>query len=252
MKIIPRSIAAVALSVLFISASYSQQKATYVIVHGAWGGSWSFKRTDSILSAKGYTVYRPQLTGQGERVHLASPDIDLNTHIKDVVNTILFENLHDIVLVGHSYGGMVITGVADSIPERIKQLIYLDAFVPNDGESAITARADGQSGPERESVNGFIVPQWVKETDPLPKDVPQSLKTFTTPVSWKNPRAKALKATYILTVDEGKKPEEDFFYLFAERARKRNWKIVEMTADHNPQNSKVAVFAELLIKVLNP
>ncbi len=230
----------------------AQQKATYVIVHGAWGGSWAFKQTDSLLTARGHTVYRPSLTGQGERVHLASPETDLKTHILDVVNTILFEELYNVILVGHSYGGMVITGVADSIPERIKQLVYLDAFVPNDGESATTARTDGQAGPERESENGFVIPRWVKDTDPVPKDVPQSLKTFTTPVSWKNLKAMALPATYILTVDDGKKPEEDFFYFFAERARKRSWKVIEMEADHNPQWSRVQELVTLLVAVLNP
>lgn len=235
----------------FASFANAQYKATFVIVHGAWGGSWAFKQTDSILSAKGYKVYRPSLTGQGERVHLASPDIDLKTHINDVVNTILFEDLHNVILVGHSYGGMVITGVADSIPERIKQLIYLDAFVPNDGESATTARNDGQGGPERESENGFVIPKWVKPNDPLPRDVPQSLKTFTTPVSWKNPKAFALPATYILTVDEGKQAKDDFFYYFSERAKKRNWKVVEMIADHNPQRTNVTGLTTLLINALN-
>lgn len=235
------------LLVAFTLSVGAQQKATYVIVHGAWGGSWAFKQVDSFLTAAGVTVYRPALTGQGERVHLASPDIDLNTHIKDVVSTIIFEQLQDVILVGHSYGGMVITGVADSIPERIKHLVYLDAFVPNDGESAFTARTDGKSGPERESVNGFMIPSWTKSTDPYPKDVPQSVKTFRTPVSWKNPKAKNLKATYILTVDEGKKPEDDFFWFFAERARKRNWKVAEMTADHNPQWSKPVEFSEILL-----
>src|ERR671924_546558 len=76
---------------------------TIVIVHGAWGGSWAFRKVDSLLREKGDNVYRPQLTGQGERVHLTNPNIDLDTHITDVVNTILFEDLHDVILVGHSY-----------------------------------------------------------------------------------------------------------------------------------------------------
>lgn len=95
-------------------------KPTIVIVHGAWGGGWAFKKVESLLRQKGFDVYRPQLTGQGDRVHLARPDIGLNTHIDDVVNTILYEDLRDIVLVGHSYGGMVISGVADRVPDRIK------------------------------------------------------------------------------------------------------------------------------------
>src|SRR4029077_15089980 len=82
-------------------------KPTIVIVHGAWGGRWAFRHVDELLRQKGFNVYRPQLTGLGERVHLSNPDIGLSTHIDDVVNTILFEDLHDIILVGHSYGGMV-------------------------------------------------------------------------------------------------------------------------------------------------
>src|SRR6185295_14845920 len=103
-------------------------KPTIVIVHGAWGGAWAFKKVEALLREKNFQVYRPQLTGQGDRVHLARPDIGLNTHIDDVVNTILYEDLRDIILVGHSYGGMVITGVADRVPDRIKRLVYLDAM----------------------------------------------------------------------------------------------------------------------------
>ena len=119
------------------SFSQSSNKPIYVIVHGAWGGGWGFKKVDSLLTSKGFIVYRPTLTGQGERVHLATPDVGLSTHIKDVVNTILYEDLHNVILVGHSYGGMVITGVADSLPGRITKLIYIDAFIPENGESVL-------------------------------------------------------------------------------------------------------------------
>src|SRR5262245_19424255 len=106
-------------------------KPTIVIVHGAWGGAWAFKKVEALIREKNFQVYRPQLTGQGDRVHLARPDIGLSTHIDDVVNMILYEDLRDIILVGHSYGGMVISGVADRVPDRIKKLVYLDALVPN-------------------------------------------------------------------------------------------------------------------------
>ena len=92
---------------------------TFVIVHGAWGGSWAFKEVDQLLSVTGNTVYRPSLTGQGERVHLADESVGLETHIMDVVNTLIFEELDNIILVGQ-YGGMVVTGVADRLPDRIK------------------------------------------------------------------------------------------------------------------------------------
>lgn len=115
-------------------------KPAIVIVHGAWGGGWAFKRVDHLLREKGFDVYRVTLTGQGERVHLGSPAVGLSTHIDDVVNTIIFEGLRDVVLVGHSYGGMVITGVVDRIPDRVRRVIYLDALLPNDGESMVSAR----------------------------------------------------------------------------------------------------------------
>ncbi|HKG07692.1 MAG TPA: alpha/beta fold hydrolase, partial [Pedobacter sp.] len=206
------------------------------------------KKTDSIMSEHGVKISRASLTGQGERVHLSSPEIDLNTHIKDVVNLILYENLHNVILVGHSYGGMVITGVADSIPGRIKKLVFLDAILPNDGESLATSKGTDKSGPENSPKNGFIIPEWVKPNAPAPKDVPQSVKTFTQPVSFNNPMALKIPATYILTVDPGKMPESDGFYAYGERAKKRGYKYLIMSADHNPQFNKSEELATLLEK----
>jgi pimeloyl-ACP methyl ester carboxylesterase len=111
--------------------------ATFVIVHGAWGGAWGWNRyVVPLLRKKGHDVVAVTLTGLGERAHLANPDIDLETHIQDVVNTLFYEDLQDVILVGHSYGGNVITGVADRAPERLRQLVYLDAATPTDGTSA--------------------------------------------------------------------------------------------------------------------
>ena len=117
------------------AADPASRQTTYVIVHGAWGGGWAFRKVDALLTARGHKVYRPTLTGQGERVHLATLEVDLSTHVMDVVNMILFEELRDVVLIGHSYGGMVISGVAQKVPDRIRRLVYLAAFVPG------TARA---------------------------------------------------------------------------------------------------------------
>jgi pimeloyl-ACP methyl ester carboxylesterase len=221
-------------------------KPVFVIVHGAWGGSWAFRKVDSLLREKGAVVYRPSLTGLGERVHLASPSVGLSTHIEDVVNTILFEDLHDIVLVGHSYGGMVITGVADRVPDRIRKLIYLDAFVPNDGESVLSltgARGDWIKSMIR---GDYIVPPWVKPEQPLPKDVPQPLKTFTEPIVLKNKSATQLAATYILTVEAGHPAKNDDFASQAERAKMRGWTINQLTSDHNPQWSAPEALVEML------
>lgn len=218
---------------------------TYVIVHGAWGGSWAFKKVDSLLTAKGALVYRPSLTGQGERVHLANPEVGLSTHIKDVVNMILYEDLKNIVLVGHSYGGMVITGVADSLPERIAQMIYLDAFVPEDGESVFAqGRTPDAMRPLIE--NGFLVPRWVKPDQAPPKDVPHSVKTFTDKISLKNPKRLTIPTHYILTVDKGKDPTKDDFSTQADKARKYKWPVSVLEADHNPQWSAPVPFVNLL------
>ncbi len=218
---------------------------TYVIVHGAWGGSWAFKKVDSLLTAKGALVYRPSLTGQGERVHLANPEVGLYTHIKDVVNMILFEDLKNIVLVGHSYGGMVITGVADSVPERIAQMIYLDAFVPENGESVF---AQGKTPEAMKPLveNGFLVPKWVRSDQVLPKDVPHSVKTFTDKISLMNPKRMTIPTHYILTVDKGKDPTKDDFSTQADKARKYKWPVSVLEADHNPQWSAPIPFVEML------
>jgi pimeloyl-ACP methyl ester carboxylesterase len=221
-------------------------KPVYVIVHGAWGGSWAFKRTDSLLTEKGCIVYRPSLTGQGERVHLASAEIGLATHINDVVNTILYEDLHNVILVGHSYGGMVISGVADSLPGRIQKLIYLDAFVPNDGESAKDLRTDW-SWFEKMTKDGFLVADWLKEGK-IPGDVPQPLKTFTDTISLKNKAVASVPSVYILTVEKGTKAEDDDFASQAERARQRGWKVLQLESDHNPQWSALDKLVEMLFQ----
>jgi pimeloyl-ACP methyl ester carboxylesterase len=108
---------------------------TYVLVHGAWGGSFGWRKVRPLLQQAGHQVFTPSLTGLGERAHLATPEVNLSTHIQDVYNAIWYEDLSDIILVGHSYGGMVVTGVADRMPERIQHLVYLDAFLPADGQS---------------------------------------------------------------------------------------------------------------------
>jgi pimeloyl-ACP methyl ester carboxylesterase len=110
---------------------------TFVLVHGAFHGGWCWRDVTAQLRALGHAVFTPTLTGLGERCHLASPAVDLSTHVQDVANVIEWEELRDVVLVGHSYGGMVITGVAERLAERLASLIYLDALVPQDGHCAL-------------------------------------------------------------------------------------------------------------------
>lgn len=109
--------------------------AVFVVAHGAWSAAWAWKKMRPLLRAAGHELWTPTYTGLGERAHLASPAIDLDTHIADVIGVLEMEDLHDVVLIAHSYGGMVATGVADRARERIAQLVYLDAFVPQGGQS---------------------------------------------------------------------------------------------------------------------
>jgi pimeloyl-ACP methyl ester carboxylesterase len=111
--------------------------ATYVLVHGGGHGGWCYQRVARLLRAAGHEVYAPTLTGLGERAHLLRVGIDLDLHINDVVTLLHYEDLHDVILVGHSYGGMVITGVADRATERIGRLVYLDAANPVNGQSLV-------------------------------------------------------------------------------------------------------------------
>src|SRR6185295_8288735 len=107
--------------------------ATYVLVHGAWHGAWCWKRVAKMLRGKGHDVFAPTLTGVGERSHLLRPDVNLDTHIMDVVNEIKWQELSNVVLVGHSYGGMVISGVAEKAAKAIASFVMLDAFHSDNG-----------------------------------------------------------------------------------------------------------------------
>ncbi len=111
--------------------------ATYVLVHGGGHGGWCYQRLARILRSAGHEVYAPTLTGLGERAHLLSADVDLSMHIRDVVAVLQFEDLGEVIVVGHSYGGMVITGVADRAPDRVGRLVYLDAATPTNGQSLV-------------------------------------------------------------------------------------------------------------------
>jgi pimeloyl-ACP methyl ester carboxylesterase len=139
----------------------------YVLVHRLWHGSWSWKRVRDLLTTVGHRVFTPTLTGFGERVHLLSREIDLETHIADVANLMIYEDLQDVVLVGHSYGGIIVRHVADRLSERVRSLIYLDAFVPDHGQSLFDCLPDNGSAfreVARTAGDGWMVP-------PLPASV---------------------------------------------------------------------------------
>src|SRR5581483_7227589 len=132
-----------------VGARAETKPRTFVLVHGAWHGGWCWRRVADRLTAKGHHVVAPALSGVGERSHLKAEDIDLTTQVEDVVGEMKWKDLDDVVLVGHSYGGMVITGVAEQMRERIAAIVYLDAFMPGDGQSLADLVNKRTSWPER-------------------------------------------------------------------------------------------------------
>ena len=181
---------------------------TFVLVHGAWHGGWCWRRVADRLRAGGHTVFTPTLTGLGERSHLLRAGIDLKTHITDVVNVLKWEDLSDVVLCGHSYGGFIISGVADAMAPALRSLVFLDAFVPRDGESVQqltssavqeTIRAAVQRGdlgiPPRPAEAFGVNPAdraWVDRMC-----VPQPIGTFADPIALSGGRESVARKTYI-------------------------------------------------------
>lgn len=230
-----------------LPAADAAGKHTFVLVHGATAGGWEWKKTGKFLADDGHEVYRATLTGLGERMHLNSPDVDLQTHINDVVNLILFEDLDDVVLTGHSYGGMVITGVMDRVPDRIKHVVFLDAAVPEDGMSIWDLFGNsGPRDPERFK-DGFMQVPWVTADTKPPHNVKQSLKCFNQPVTYKNPAAKALPVTYVAFVPKDKSAEErartDKSW---QRAVARGWTIRTFPGGHVAQQEDPRGVATLI------
>ncbi|MFD1143649.1 alpha/beta fold hydrolase [Larkinella insperata] len=214
---------------------------TFLLVHGAWSGGWDYARVDSILKTNGDRVYRPTLTGLGERVHLSNANITLSTYISDIVNVIRFEDLHNIILVGHSYGGMVIAGVAEQVPDRIHQLVYLDAMVPNDGESAQAVCGDLWNTLIAPNIkDGFVLYPFGSTKPAPPTDVPQPLRTYTEPLKINNPLVKQIPTAFIVMTKNGKS-DPATNKMGVDRARARNWAIYSFEGGHysmreQPQN----------------
>jgi pimeloyl-ACP methyl ester carboxylesterase len=226
--------------------------ATFVLVHGAWHGSWCWKRVRKALQAEGHDVFTPTLTGVGERSHLASPQVNLDTHVADVVNLIRWEELSDVVLCGHSYGGCVITGVADRVPERLRALVYLDAFILENGQSLFDvlppegAPANGAA----EIGDGWRVPpipaEWFK-VNPADRAwvdrqcTPQSLATFSHRLRVDNVFP-ASKVTHILATGFEKPP----FAKFHEIAKRKGWKTATIDCGHDVMLDKPAELTAML------
>lgn len=139
--------------------------ANFVLVHGGGHGGWCYAKVARLLRAAGHNVFTPTLTGLGERKHLLTVDTDLSTHLTDIVNTLIYEDLHEVILVGHSYGGMVITGVADRAAERIRELVYLDAAHPENGQSLVDTAPEAMAFARSSSqhIDGVELVMWPNE-----------------------------------------------------------------------------------------
>ena len=224
--------------------------AVYVLVHGATAGGWQMRRVASLLEAAGHDAFTPTLTGLGERSHLLGPDVDLDTHVLDVVGVLQYEDLRDVILVGKSYSGLVVTGVAEHEPGRIRHLVYLDALVPSDGQSMLDIQGPEVASRIRQIVDergdGWRLPV-DKSADSRLTDHP--FKTFTQPAEVRSPRAAAIPRTYIRCTGG---PETWHARLTAEaaaRARADDWRCWELPTGHHPERDAPEAVAELLLRL---
>jgi pimeloyl-ACP methyl ester carboxylesterase len=232
----------------------------FVLVHGAWGGAHGFRHVRRLLRSEQHDVSTPSLTGVGERIHLSSPLIGLGTQIRDVVNHVLYEDLEEIVLVGFSYGGFVVTGALEHIAERISHLVYLDAFVPSDREVSShlgrVARAKielGQdwllTGPDRE-YDSPAEAEWMgarRTTHPMgsltePVFLSQPLETFPFTRTY-------IKATQAPESDIG----NEAFWRAARHAKESPaWRYYEIATSHMVANNRPKELAQILSDIAQP
>ena len=232
--------------------------ATVLVCHGAWSAGWAWKKMHPLMTAAGHRLVTPSYTGLGERAHLANPSIDLETHIEDILNVIHYEDLRDIVLVGHSYGGMVATGVAGRARDRVTQLIYIDAFVPDDGESLL----DLLNGSERQRMRELAKAGdgWRVPPNPTPPDTPPAdlewlterrvdmpLKCFEMKLKLHGGNL-TLPRNYIYAT---RASPVDAFGPFAKRARSEaGWRYHEIDASHSPNVTAPEALMSVLQKIV--
>jgi len=232
--------------------------AIFVLVPGAWLGGWCWQRVTPLLRAAGHVVYTPTLTGLGERVHLGTPETDLATHIRDVVNVLEYEDLREVVLVGHSYGGVVVGGVADRVPDRVAQLIYVTANLPHDGRAIFDDwSAAGRAVVEEEARLAGEGRRWslgpalgkagtgLSESDARwlhAKATDHPLGTFAQPLSLTNPRV-AIPRAYIWCSEDGSRlPEE-----VVTAANDGRWERRELATGHWSMLSMPRELADLFL-----
>lgn len=227
--------------------------ATFVLVHGAWHGSWCWQRVRRSLQQLGHEVFTPTLTGVGERSHLLAAEVDLSTHTLDVLNLIRWEGLEDLVLCGHSYGGMVVSGVANRVPERIRSLVFLDAFVPEDGASlADYAPVSGES-----LIDGWKSTPIKAETFGVnPEDrawvdrqcTPQSVACFRQPVQLSGGLGRVKRISYAYA--SGWAGGQSFFRPFYDKAQARGWRTCEIDCGHDVMLDRPDAVTRLLLDSL--
>ncbi len=234
---------------------------TFVLVHGAWHGGWCWRDVVPLLRRAGHEVFTPTLTGLGERRHLARPGIALDDHVQDVVSLLETEDLSGIVLLGHSYGGMVVTGVADRCASRIRRLVYLDAFVPEDGKCALDyvvperAAAFRKEGEELGTVTppplslwGLTRPEHIAFA--RPRETRHPYHTFTQPIRFTNPAALArLPKTFIYCSS----PATGSFDRFAAKCRDDPaWRFHELKTGHDAMILVPEELAAVLLRSAQP
>jgi pimeloyl-ACP methyl ester carboxylesterase len=244
--------------------------AVYVLVHGAWGGAHGFRKVRGPLRAGGHEVFTPSLTGIGERVHLTSPQVCLTTHITDVVHAVMYEDLRDIVLLGFSYGGFVVTGALEHIGDRVRHLVYLDAFVPADGDSVDGTSGAGRTGDGAgrtgdgggRAVIGlgrdWLVPPQAREfDDPAEaawasvRRTPQPAGCFAEPVRLTRPLEEyPFTRTYIKATGEPRPQDGGPFWAAADRAKASPaWRYREIATSHMIASNRPEELVRLLLEL---
>jgi pimeloyl-ACP methyl ester carboxylesterase len=220
---------------------------TFVLVHGAWHGGWCWKRVRRSLQAQGHEVFTPSLTGVGDRSHLLSPEVNLETHITDVTNLILWEELSDVVLCGHSYGGPVISGVADRIPDRIGTLVYLDAFLLQNGQSVQDVLPAGQQLGEDWKVPPITAEMFnvnAHDRDWVNRQcTAQPLATFQKPIHLTGALDTIKNVTFILASGWGPGPFQPFYEL----AKTKGWKTLAIECGHDVMLDQPDALTEALL-----
>ena len=223
---------------------------TYVVAHGAWSSGWAWKKMHPLMQARGHRLFTPSYTGLGERAHLAHPNVDLETHITDVVNTLVFEDLRDVVLVAHSYGGVVGTGVADRARDRIRRLIYLDAFLPEDGKSFAELTGPGDQL-RKTAVDGWRVPPNPSPPDTSPEDLAWiATRRLHQPIKTLEQRFMLTRGPLTLPRDYILCTKSPAFNAYAERAASAGWAVHRLDASHSPNITAPEPLMNLLDRIV--